>query len=64
MTTTDSRLPAAFAEAERHGRLLTTRLRLAILAVLALWLPVENAWRSLLFYYYPFLVGFALIGVG
>jgi adenylate cyclase len=30
--------------------------------VLALWLPVENAWRSLLFYY-PFLVGFALIGL-
>jgi len=62
MTTADSRLRAAFAEAERRGLLLTTRLRLAILAVLALWLPVENAWRSLLFYY-PFLVGFALIGL-
>jgi hypothetical protein len=34
MTTTDSRLRAAFAEAERRGLLLTTRLRLAILAVL------------------------------
>ena len=62
MNTTDSRLRAAFAEAERRGLLLTARLRLAILAVLALWLPVENASQSLLFYY-PFLVGFALIGL-
>jgi hypothetical protein len=62
MTTTDSRLRTAFAEAEWRGLLLTARLRLAILAVFALWLPVENAWRSLLFYY-PFLVGFALIGL-
>jgi hypothetical protein len=43
MTTTNSRLRAAFAEAERRGLLLTTRLRLVIMAVLELWLPVENA---------------------
>ena len=62
MTATDSRLRAAFAEAERRGLLSTTRLRLGVLVVFALWLPVENDWQSLLFYY-CFLVGFALIGV-
>jgi adenylate cyclase len=62
MNEAGSRLHAAFAEAERRGLLLSARLRLGALAVFALWLPVENPWRSVLFYY-PFLVGFAFIGV-
>jgi adenylate cyclase len=62
MTEPDSRLRAAFAEAEWRGLLFTTRLRFGVLAVFALWLPVENTWQSLLFYY-PFLLGFALIGL-
>jgi hypothetical protein len=62
MTATDSRLRAAFAEAERRGLLITTRVRFGVLVVFALWLPVENDWQSLLFYY-RFLVVFAVIGV-
>jgi adenylate cyclase len=61
-TAADARLRAAFADAERRGLVLTTRVRLASLAVFALWLPFENPSRSV-FFYYPFLAGFALIGL-
>ncbi len=59
---TGARLRAAFAQAERRGLVLTTRIRLVSLAIFALWLPFENPSRSVLFYY-PYLVGFALIGL-
>jgi adenylate cyclase len=58
----DARLRAAFADAERRGLLLTTRIRLCAVAVFALWLPFENPSQAALFYY-PFLAGFAVVGL-
>jgi adenylate cyclase len=58
----DPRLQAAFAEEEYQGLQLAVRGRLLALAVIALWIPVENQFPEILFYY-ALLVGFAGVGV-
>ncbi len=58
----DVRVQAAFAEEELHSLRLLTRVRLITLAVIAMWLPAENPYPAILFYY-GLLLAFAVIGV-
>lgn len=55
------RLDAAFADEVERGLALAARVRLIALAVIALWVAVENPWPEFL-YLYPYLGLFVLFG--
>jgi adenylate cyclase len=57
-----ARVQAAFAEEEYRGLQLAARVRMVALAVIAVWLTVENPFPEILFYY-SMLVGFAMLGI-
>lgn len=56
-----ARLDAAFADEVERGLALAARVRLIALAVIALWIAVENPWPEFL-YLYPYLGLFVLFG--
>lgn len=56
------RVSRAFADEELRGLQMANRVRLAALAVIALWITIENPFPDVL-YFYGFLVVFASIGV-
>ena len=55
------RLEAAFADEVERGLALAARVRLVALAVIAVWIAVENPWPEFL-YLYPYLGLFVLFG--
>lgn len=56
-----ARLDAAFAQEVEHGLALAARVRLVALAVIAVWVTIENPYPELL-YFYPYFLLFALFG--
>ncbi len=55
------RLEAAFAEEEYRGLVLATRVRAAALAIITIWITIENPYPEFLFFYL-FIAGFAVLG--
>jgi adenylate cyclase len=58
----DGHVRHALAEEERRGLELGVRVRLAVLAVVGVWITIENGFPAVLFYY-AFLAAFALLAV-
>jgi hypothetical protein len=58
----DGHVRHALAEEERRGLELRVRVRLAVLAVVGVWITIENGFPAVLFYY-AFLAAFALLAV-
>lgn len=56
-----ARLDLAFADEVERGLALAARVRLVALAVIAVWVAVENPWPEFL-YLYPYLGLFVLLG--
>ena len=58
---TPARLEAAFADEVEHGLALAARVRLVVLAVIGVWVSIENPYPEFL-YFYPYFLLFALFG--
>jgi adenylate cyclase len=56
-----ARLEAAFAQEVEHGLRLAGRVRLVVLAVVGVWITIENPYPEFL-YFYPYFLLFALFG--
>jgi adenylate cyclase len=56
-----TRLRAAFADEVEHGLTLAARVRLVVLAVVGVWITIENPYPEFL-YFYPYFLLFALFG--
>lgn len=56
-----ARLQAAFAQEVEHGLALAARVRVVVLAIVVVWVTIENPYPEFL-YIYPYFLLFALFG--